>query len=86
MSKNLMYCRYTRSFHLSQNPISFHTAKQPLPRFGKTVALAPTVHALVTRKSMLTAMDKEPVDVPVVVTKWPRVRLFIEYVKEVVNG
>lgn len=81
MSKNLMFNRFTRSFHLSHNPFGFHKANQPLPRFGKTVALAPAVHALVTRKSMLKAMDKEDVSVPVVVTKWPRVKLALLVIK-----
>lgn len=82
MSKNLMYNRYTKGFHLSNNPFAFH--KGSLPRFfGKTVALAPAVHALVTRKSMLKAMEKEVVSVPVVVTKWPRFKLALLVIKEV---
>lgn len=80
MSKNLMFNRYSKGFHLSQNPFSFH--KGSLPRFGKTVALAPAVHALVTRRSMLKAIEKEAVDVPVVVTKWPRVKLALLVIKE----
>lgn len=81
MSKNLMYNRYSKGFHLSHNPFAFH--KGSLPRFGKTVALAPAVHALVTRKSMLKAMEKEAVSVPVVVTKWPRIKLALLVIKEV---
>lgn len=82
MSKDLMFNRFTRSFHLSHSPFSFHKANQPLPRFGKTVTLSPAVHALVTRKSMLKAMDKEQVDVPVVITKWPRIKLALLVIKE----
>ncbi|CDM21599.1 hypothetical phage protein [Citrobacter phage CR8] len=80
MSKNLMFNRFTKSFHLSHNPFSFH--KGSLPRFGKTVALAPAVHALVTRKSFLKAVNKEAVSVPVVVTKWPRLKLALLVIKE----
>lgn len=80
MSKNLMYNRYSKGFHLSHNPFAFH--KGSLPRFGETVALAHAVHALVTRKSMLKAVDKEAVSVPVVVTKWPRVKLALLVIKE----
>ena len=80
MSKNLMFNRFSKTFHLSYSPFSFH--KGSVPIFGKTVALAPAVHALVTRKSMLKAMDKEQVDVPVVVTKWPRVKLALLVIKE----
>lgn len=80
MFKNLMFNRYTQTFHISQNPFSFHKGK--LPRFGKTVALAPAVHALVTRKSLVRAMSKEAVSVPVVVTKWPRLKLALLVIKE----
>lgn len=80
MSKNLMFNRFSKSFHLSNNPFSFH--KGSVPRFGKTVALAPAVHALVTRKSFIKSMHKEAVSVPVVVTKWPRLKLALLVIKE----
>lgn len=44
--------------------------------------LSPNVHALVTRGLMLKAQEGKRPEVPVVVTKWPRVRLYVQRFKE----
>lgn len=85
MSKNLMFNRYTDTFHLSNNPLACIKRNEKLGYFGKAVKLSPTVYALITPGKAEEARQKRDTDVPVVYTKWPRVRLFIEYVKEVVN-
>lgn len=83
MSKaNLTYNRFTKSYHLRNNPLSFHKDSQRLPFLGKTVALTNTVYALVTRKSLLKAKNKEPVSVPIVVTNYPTLRLLMLRLKE----
>lgn len=56
-----------------------------LPLIGDTFELAPSVHILVTRGLYETAMTKSCPFVPVVVTKWPRLRVLWERFKEVVN-
>lgn len=58
-----------------------------IPAFlGDTIELAPSVHILVTVGSYVAASaGKRPV-LPVVVTKWPKVRLFVARVKEVLNA
>lgn len=86
MSKNLMFNRYSNTFHLSNNPFACIKSNEKLGYFGKAVKLSPTVYALITQGKAEEARQKRETDVPVVYTKWPRVRLFIEYVKEVVNG
>ena len=86
MSKNLMFNRYSNTFHLSNNPFACIKSNEKLGYFGKAVKLSPTVYALITTGKAEEARQKRETDVPVVYTKWPRVRLFIECVKEVVNG
>lgn len=86
MSKNLMFNRYTDTFHLSHNPFACIKRNEKLGYFGKAVKLSPTVYALITPGKAEEARQKRETDVPVVYTKWPRVRLFIELVKEVING
>ncbi|URY99496.1 hypothetical protein HC13_0014 [Escherichia phage HC13] len=86
MSKNLMFNRYTDTFHLSNNPFACIKRNEKLGYFGKAVKLSPTVYALITHGKAEEARQKRETDVPVVYTKWPRVRLFIEFVKEVING
>lgn len=86
MSKNLMFNRYTDTFHLSHNPFACIKRNEKLGYFGKAVKLSPTVYALITHGKAEEARQKRETDVPVVYTKWPRVRLFIEFVKEVING
>ena len=81
MSKNLMFNRYTDTFHLSHSPFA-----EKLGYFGKAVKLSPTVFALITPGKAEEARQKRETNVPVVYTKWPRVRLFVEFVKEVVNA
>lgn len=86
MSKNLMFNRYTSTFHLSNNPFACIKRNEKVGFFGKAIKLAPTVFALITPGKAEEARQKIETSVPVVYTKWPRVRLFIEFVKEVVNG
>lgn len=56
-----------------------------IPFIGDIFELAPSVHILVTRGLYELAQTKSRPFVPVVVTKWPRLRLFWERIKEVVN-
>ena len=86
MSKNLMFNRYTDTFHLSNNPFACIKRNEKLGYLGKAVKLSPTVYALITPGKAEEARQKRETNVPVVYTKWPRVRLFVEFVKEVVNG
>lgn len=82
MSKNLMFNRYTDTFHLSNNPFACIKRSEKLGYFGKAVKLSPTVYALLTPGKAEEARQKRATNVPVVYTKWPRVRLFVEVVKE----
>ncbi|AUX83598.1 hypothetical protein HOS81_gp10 [Escherichia phage YZ1] len=82
MSKNLMFNRYTDTFHLSNNPFACIKRNEKLGYFGKAVKLSPTVYALITPGKAEEARQKRETNVPVVHTKWPRVRLFVEVVKE----
>lgn len=86
MFKNLMFNRYTSTFHLSHNPFACIKRNEKVGFFGKAVKLAPTVYALITPIKAEEARQKRETNVPVVYTKWPRVRLFVEFAKEVVNG
>ena len=86
MSKNLMFNRYSNTFHLSNNPFACIKSNEKVGFFGKAIKLAPTVYALITPGKAEEAIQKRETDVPVVYTKWPRVRLFVEFVKEVVNA
>ena len=86
MSKNLLFNRYTDTFHLSNNPFACIKRNEKLGYFGKAVKLSPTVFALITPGKAAEARQKKETSVPVVYTKWPRVRLFVEFVKEVING
>lgn len=83
MFKNLMFNRYTNTFHLSHNPFACIKRNEKLGHFGKAVKLSPTVFALITPGKAEEARQKRETNVPVVYTKWPRVRLFVEFVKEV---
>lgn len=56
-----------------------------IPRIGDVVPLAPSVHILVTKGSYVLASEGKRPALPVVVTKWPRLRLFILRIKEVIN-
>lgn len=85
MSKNLMFNRYTGTFHLSNNPFACIKRNEKLGYFGKAVKLSPTVYALIIPSKAEEARQKRETNVPVVYTKWPRVRLFVEFMKEVVN-
>lgn len=85
MFKNLMFNRYSNTFHLSNNPFACIKRNEKLGYLGKAVKLSPTVFALITPGKAEEARQKRETNVPVVYTKWPRVRLFVELVKEVVN-
>lgn len=53
-----------------------------LPLIGDTIALAPRVHLIITKKDFQKALDgKRPV-LSVAVTRFPFVRLVIERVRE----
>lgn len=54
-----------------------------LPLIGDTVPLAPRVHVLVTAQDYSRAMNKERPVLSVVVTRFPKVRLFFKWLKEV---
>ena len=86
MSKNLMFNSYSNTFHLSHNPFACIRRNEKLGYFGKAVKLSPTVFAMITPGKVEEARQKGETSVPVVYTKWPRVRLFVEFVKEAVNG
>lgn len=85
MSKNLMFNRYSNTFHLSNNPFACIKRNEKLGYFGKAVKLSPTVFALITPGKAEEARQKRETDVPVVYTKWPRVRLVLECIKEAIN-
>lgn len=85
MSKNLMFNRYSKTFHLSNNPFACIKRNEKVGIFGKAVKLSPTVFALLTPGKIEEAKQKVETSVPVVYTKWPRLRLVVEYVKEVIN-
>lgn len=82
MFKNLMFNRYTSTFHLSHNPFACIKRDEKLGYCGKAVKLSPTVYALITPGKAEEARQKREANVPVVYTKWPSVRLFVEVVKE----
>ena len=85
MFKNLMFNRYSKTFHLSHNPFACIKRDETIGFFGKAVKLSPTVYALITPGKAEEARQKIETNVPVVYTKWPRVRLAVAYLKEVVN-
>lgn len=85
MFKNLMFNRYSKTFHLSHNPFACIKRNEKVGFFGKAIKLAPTVYALITPRRVEEARQKQETSVPVIYTKWPRVRLVVEYIKEVVN-
>ncbi len=83
MFKNLLFNHYTSTFHLSHNPFACIKRNEKLGYFGKAVKLSPTVFALITPSKAEEARQKRETNVPVIYTKWPHVRLFIEHMKEV---
>lgn len=56
-----------------------------IPRIGSATELSPNVHLLITKGLYEKAVTKSRPDVPVVYTKWPRVKLFVLRVKEYFN-
>ena len=56
-----------------------------IPRCGTFHSFSPSVHAIMTHGLLVSASHGERPEVPVVFTKWPRVRLFITTVKEYIN-
>lgn len=85
MSKNLMFNRYSKTFHLSHNPFACIKRDEKVGFFGKAVKMSPTVYALLTPGKIEEARQKKDSAVPVVYTKWPRLRLVVEFAKEVYN-
>lgn len=85
MFKNLMFNRYSKTYHLSHNPFACIKRDEKVGFFGKAVKLSPTVYALITPGKIEEARQKKDSAVSVVYTKWPRVRLAVEYIKEVIN-
>lgn len=85
MFKNLSFNRYTKTFHLSNNPFACVKANEKVGYFGKTVKLSGSVYALLT-PGKLEEARRAIAGVPVVYTKWPRVKLLVAFIKEKVNG
>ena len=56
-----------------------------LPLVGTTFPLAPRVHLLVTASDFRKAMSKTRPVLSVVVTRFPRIRLLIKWLKEVIK-
>lgn len=53
-----------------------------IPFFGSFHSFAPNVHAIMTKGILVSASQGERPGVPVVVTKWPRVRVLFARIKE----
>lgn len=85
MFKNLMFNRYSQSFHLANSPISCFKRGEKVGYFGKTVKLSCNVYALLTPGKLEKARRHNAISVPVVYTKWPRVKLLVAFIKEKVN-
>lgn len=83
--KNLMFNRYSQSFHLSHNPFACIRSPKRVKRMGNIIKLAPVVYAIVTRDKAHEAQTYGSASVPVFVTKYPRIRLFWERFKEIIN-
>ena len=56
-----------------------------IPFIGSIHSLSPSVHALMTKGLLVSASKGKRPEVPVVVTKWPRLRLLIARIKEYIN-
>ena len=56
-----------------------------IPFFGSFHSFAPNVHAIMTKGILVSASKGERPEVPVVVTKWPRVRVLFARIKEYIN-
>lgn len=54
-----------------------------IPLIGSTIELSPSVHILITKGSFIAATQRKRPMLPVVVTKWPRVRLCITRIVEI---
>lgn len=85
MFKKLSFNRYTKTLHLSNNPFACVKANEKVGYFGKTVKLSGSVYALLTPGKLEEARRESITGVPVVHTKWPRVKLLIAFIKEKVN-
>lgn len=85
MFKNLSFNRYTNTFHLSNNPYPCVRRNEKVGFFGKTVKLSGSVYALLTPGKLEEARRESITGVPVVYTKWPRVKLLVAFIKEKVN-
>ena len=56
-----------------------------IPVFGTFYSFAPNVHAIMTKGILVSASQGDRPEVPVVVTKWPRVRVLFARIKEYIN-
>ena len=83
--KNLSYNRYTKSFHLSHSPYACIKASDKVGYFGKAVKLSGSVYALLTPGKLEEARRESVTGVPVVYTKWPRLKLLVAFIKEKIN-
>lgn len=83
--KNLSFNRYTKTFHLSNNPYPCIRCNEKVGYFGKTVKLSGSVYALLTPGKLEEARRASITGVTVVYTKWPRVKLLVAFIKEKVN-
>lgn len=54
-----------------------------LPLIGTVASLSPCVHLLITRGECLRAMNEGRPRLEAVVTNWPRIRLLVKWIKEV---
>ncbi|UZT50215.1 hypothetical protein [Enterobacter phage 02_vB_Eclo_IJM] len=64
MSKNLMFNRFSQTFHLSHNPFACIKRNEKVGFFGKAVKLAPTVYAIIVPSKVEEARQKQETSVP----------------------
>lgn len=72
--------------NVSRAIVSASEKHAKVPFIGNTVELSPVVHAVITKGLFVEAQKGTRPFVPVIVTKWPTVRLVIARIKEVLNG
>lgn len=83
----LHYNKITGAFSIRRSSDRSIVAESPrralVPLVGTVVTLAPNVHILATRKDFLKAQTKSRPVLTVAVTRFPKLRLFVKYFKEV---